>query len=458
MNARKITVLDVVSRFVLFILVLFFISVAIRVFTRIIVVEKLGMNNKFTDLVFFDAPALTRPDLANTKEVKLDIDWEKEFPFDDQTAANKPQSNNSSIIQRVLKIDSLIKVIERRIISYTTDKVVLYSRFSEMANLYKQTINWDLASWNEYNGVITMDDGFLTTFVEKSDVSENVAAISDLKMFLDQRDVGLLYVQIPHKICQGDINLSGVIDFSNQNADEFLSGIKTQNIDFIDLRDVLHQEALNHHELFYRTDHHWKAETGLWAAGTISKHLNDRYGFNIDMEIMNPKNYDYVVYKDWFFGSQGKKVTLSKAQPEDISLIYPKFDVDLLFQIPEQKVNLDGDFNVIYDYSHVEEIDYYNMDPYAAYMYGNNAYSTFQNNLVPEGKKVLVIGDSNDNSMVPFLALGIKNVDSLDLRHFDGSLLNLIEKNGYDLVIIDYIPGAINSINFSLHNGFFDFR
>lgn len=452
MNARKITLLDVVTRFVIFTLVLFFISVTIRLFTRQILVEKLSMNNGFTNIVFFD-----KPEFENSNQT-TEIDWSKEYPFKGEVEVIDTQSSNHFLSDIAFRFESLIKGVERKITAYTTDHIILYSRFTEMANQYKKSIGWNLVPSEEYNGVITMSDGFLTTLIEKRDVSENVAAISNLKDFLDEKGIGLLYVQIPHKVCREDDDLSGVIDFSNQNADEFLSGIKTQNIDFIDLRDVLHLEGLNHHELFYRTDHHWKAETGLWAAGIISKHLNDRYGFNIEMEIMNPNNYDYAVYKDWFFGSQGKKVTLSRAEPEDISLIYPKFDVDISFRIPERNVNLTGNFSVIYDLSHIEEIDYYKKNPYAAYTYGDNAFSGFRNNLLRGENKVLIIGDSNDNSLLPFLALGIENVDSLDLRHFDGSLLSLIEKNRYDLVIVDYIPGAINSIDFNLHNGFFDFR
>lgn len=34
-------------------------------------------------------------------------------------------------------------------------------------------------------------------------------------------------------------------------------------------------EKINHHDLFYKTDYYWKAETGLWAVGIMAEFLND---------------------------------------------------------------------------------------------------------------------------------------------------------------------------------------
>ncbi|HQO56931.1 MAG TPA: DHHW family protein [Clostridia bacterium] len=451
MGTRKISVLYIVTRVMLAILIMFSVTILVRFFTRQVLIEKMGMNNRFTRAVFFDALRMEE----NVQSPQ--IDWSGEFPFDEVGSPVEARSNQSiSIISQ--HIASLVKSLESRIVSYTTDTVIFYPRILEMANQYKKAIGWNMVPNAEYNGVISMDDGYLTTIVEKRDISDNVKAISDLKTYLDKQGIDLLYVQIPHKICKHDTKLSGVIDFSNQNADAFLSGLKEQRVDYLDLRNVLHKEGLNHHELFYRTDHHWKAETGLWAAGIVSKTLNDRYGFNIDLESLNPENFEYKVYEKWFFGSQGKKVTLSRAQPEDIALIYPREEAMLSFRVPGNNLDLSGSFGIFYDESKITEIDYYNNNPYAAYMYADNAYSLVANHRVAENNKVLVIGDSNDNSMIPFLALGIRNVDSLDLRHFNGSLRNLILKEKYDLVIINYVSDYIKAIDYSTHNSTFDFR
>ncbi|MDR2393357.1 MAG: hypothetical protein LBD93_04290 [Treponema sp.] len=46
------------------------------------------------------------------------------------------------------------------------------------------------------------------------------------------------------------------------------------------------------------------------------------------MDLVNPEQYRYTFYKDWFLGSLGKKVTLRQTPAEDFTLIAPQFDKD----------------------------------------------------------------------------------------------------------------------------------
>ena len=50
------------------------------------------------------------------------------------------------------------------------------------------------------------------------------------------------------------------------------------------------------------------------------------------------------------------------------------------------------------------------------------------------------MADSYDHVTVPFLSLGVHEVDSMFLRNFDDSfsLRNFILENGYDTVIVAY--------------------
>ncbi len=67
------------------------------------------------------------------------------------------------------------------------------------------------------------------------------------------------------------------------------------------------------------------------------------------------------------------------------------------------------------------------------------------NNMNTEGKKVLVLGDSYEQTTIPFLALGISEVQSIILRSFDGSLKEYIENNDIDTVVIAYASFMIGS-------------
>ncbi|MGN1201664.1 MAG: DHHW family protein, partial [Eubacterium sp.] len=253
--------------------------------------------------------------------------------------------------------------------------------------------------------------------------------------------------------------ISGELDFANDNADELLNGLSGRNIGVLDLRENIHQAGLNHHELFYVTDHHWKAETGLWAAGEISNYLNEQYDLGIETDLLDITNFTSVLYEDWFLGSLGKKVTLGKTEPEDFSLLYPNFPTQFHYEIPSIGIDTVGDFSVTYNMEAVEPKDYYNKSPYAAYNYGDRAVIKIENQNASSDEKVLIVHDSFADSVIPFMALGTKNIESIDLRYFNGSLEKFIDDSDPDLVIVMYNAGEISSeIDFTTHTDIFDFR
>ena len=70
---------------------------------------------------------------------------------------------------------------------------------------------------------------------------------------------------LPDKLCkyeESDQSLDGVITFSNATIDDFVAGFRAMDVDVLELREELHKAELNHHNLFFKTDHHWKLETG----------------------------------------------------------------------------------------------------------------------------------------------------------------------------------------------------
>ena len=79
--------------------------------------------------------------------------------------------------------------------------------------------------------------------------------------------------------------------------------------------------------------------------------------------------------------------------------------------------------------------DYYTQSPYAAYFYGDQALTRVHNELCENGRRVLVLGHSFDNCVLPFLALGVEYLDSIDPREFTGSVETFLRENWYDVVI-----------------------
>lgn len=256
-----------------------------------------------------------------------------------------------------------------------------------------------------------------------------------------------MYVQIPSKENKYDNQLPyGTDDYNNINADNLLEKLEDSGVNTYDLREEMKNDKLDYYSSFFKTDHHWLPQTGVWAAGKIAGKINTVFGTNIDTEIGNLNNYNVKVYKDFCLGSQGKKVTLKYTNPEDISLITPKKQTSFTVSYLAKSKTYNGDFTeTMIDKSVFEKIDYYNTSTYSAYLKGNLSLVNIKNNNVKNGLTICVFADSFDDSMVPYLAMGVENINVIDARSFNGSVRTYIEKTNPDYVIMAYNPTTINS-------------
>jgi hypothetical protein len=109
--------------------------------------------------------------------------------------------------------------------------------------------------------------------------------------------------------------------------------------------------------------------------------------------------------------------------------------------------------------SQIAECDYYNKNPYGGCNYGDQPLIQIENQLAVDEHKILIIKDSFSDCMISCLALAEENVDSIDLRHFTGSLKAYIEESNPDIVIVMYNASAVGGdIDYSTNTDKFDFR
>ena len=397
-------------------------------------------------------------DKLTSDEPEIKIDWEALYPFEDTNGKSVKSLRKETLIEKAYAY------IKKKFGDYSSEKLPGYHNIVESAKQYENAVKWNMASMSDYNAVVKLHDGYLTTYMSSRDITENANVTIELAEFCRQRGIEFFYANLPTKICVSeDKNISGVLDFANQNADRFLAMLDDAGVRNYDFRKLLHEDGINHHEAFFVTDHHWKPETGLWAARHILKILRDDYGYDVNPDVLNPDRFDYVIYPEWFLGSQGKKVTLARTKPDDFTMIYPKYETYLHYEIPSRGINTSGDFTVTYDMKHVESKDYYHKNPYAAYNHGDMPLIRMDNAKVRNNKKILIVHDSVSNCVVPFISLGVQNICSMDLRAFSGSIKKFIAMEKPDAVIIIYygtIPGrdAVTKLARETDNKFYDFR
>lgn len=447
---KKKTLKNYMLTFCISILIFFMFTIFLRFFTKKILIDKLNISNSFTDLVFFD----TNDNFLSNNSTELNIDWADHYPFSPDDLAAPSQSKSTTITD---KISDKISAVEEKLNAYTQSYLVGYQNFITISNKYKVYLDWNIASVSEYNGVVELADGYLTDYEAELDMTEHIQGLSDLYNYCQQENINFLYVQSPHKI-NSNFSVSGAMDFSNQNADVLLSGLKKSNVPYLDMRTVLNEANQEYLSFFYKTDHHWKAETGLLATSVIADRLNKEFNYDIDLTLFSENSFEKVIYEDCSLGSHGRKVTLARAKPEDICLFYPNYPTSFHYSIPNLQIDTDGSFSVVYDMSKLETKSYYEDFPYSAYNYGDRPLIQISNRYNSENCKILFIKDSFVDCVAPFMALGVKDVDVLDPRYFNGSVKNYIETTQPNVVIVMYYPGSFKAVDLSTHRDLFDFR
>ena len=427
-----------------------------RFCVRNVLIGKMGIDNAFTRIVLFDAI-----DLDNSEDESIasdvSIDWSKEYPFSEKDLEIEEEySKESHAYDHYTWIISDGKErIERNLKMFIPG----YNKIVELSNFIEQSARWNFVNYSEYNGIVLADDNYFADIKPKQPLEENAKSIENLCNFCKEQDIDFIYAQQPNKFCKyEDKGMDSSLDFSNYNDDYLLNLLKKGGVDTYDHRVDIHNDNLNHHSIFYGTDHHWKGETGRWAAKHLLEEISKRYGYNVDSELLAEDLFNKKTYKGRLFGSQGKKVGLKVAHPEDFTLLYPTFETKLHFVVPNKGIDLTGNFEITYDMSHLKQTDYYHSSEYGAYNYSLAPVHKIENLNNNNGPKILLISDSFANCEVPFIALGVKSIDHLDLRYFTGSVKSYIKENKPDIVIVTYSFFYSDFIDWASHTAPFDFR
>lgn len=301
------------------------------------------------------------------------------------------------------------------------------------------------------NGGSVLKNGYVVGIYSYTSTDYEIKQIREFKSYLDERGIQLLYVNEPTKYIDDQVVIDelGKATYINNNTDRFLNKLDDNGIQYIDLRDNIIDKNLDSFELFYKTDHHWTTYAGKMAAEAIAKELNKSFGYNIDLSLYDNNKFVCKKYKNAWLGEQGKKLGVTFVGLDNFDLILP--DYDTLFNVLYEENVIEGSFDDIL----VDQDRYLpenNKDVYSAlswhYSYmgktGINGIK-IENKMNVEKKKVLVLGDSYELITVPFLSLGIAEIQCLSLRNYEGSLIEYVNSHEIDTVIIAYASFMIGA-------------
>lgn len=438
------------ARACIFIMAVMMLMVLGRYITKNLLFDRWNMRNAVTDFFLYNEIEYY-DNRENETSGKAKVNWSEKYPFE-TVSAEIPES----LTKEKSGFEDKISFIKKQLEQYCTSLLVSYETCVELAVEYEKMIGWD-CTVNMGNEGVPLKNGYFTSLSMTCDVTDAAYSLGSLHSYLQSENIDMIYAAAPNKVSKyGESGLSPIYTSGvNGNLDAIVKAEKAKGIDVLDYREVIYDAGLEYLPLFFKTDHHWKPQTGLWAAGVLGEYLNENYQFQIDTEKMQLNNYNQKVYKDYFLGSTGRKVTLAKAEPDDITILTPKFDTSLTVNEKDK-----GTFEeTLINYNVLSMIDYYNRNPYTAYGHGDLPLLEIHNNNLTDGKKVLVVKDSYGNVVVPFMALGIEYVSAIDLRYFTGSLQSYIKEYQPDVVIVLYTGvGEIDEKEYASHTSLWDFR
>ena len=285
---------------------------------------------------------------------------------------------------------------------------------------------------HEMNGITKLNNGWLASIDNNNStdvVIQNAQKVGELNQYLNRNNIELLYVVAPDTVYKYDKQLpKGVYDYTNEKLDIFVERFKKENINYIDLRECIYEDKINQYDLFYKTDHHWNAQGGLYASTKITEALEKMLNEEISDDITDINNYQIENYPQWHLGSRGQRVGRYFAGIDDFEIIYPKFNTE----IERITDGIKGNFQDIF----ISRDALQNKDYASRYTYDktyNCLEEGYMNTNAPCEKRMLILSDSMGRVVVPYLSLAFEEVDSIVYEKVTKTLL---EEKKPDVMII----------------------
>lgn len=304
-----------------------------------------------------------------------------------------------------------------------------------------------------------LNNDALVYVMKKEDMTPFADAVAALKDYVDQ-NVGkpFLYAQFPFQVDQKDKQLPpGAEDYSNENADELLKKLQGKGVQTYDFRPFIQQQP-DYYSQFYRTDHHWKAETGRRAGKEFFRYLAEQDpAFVMDERILDDNNYQTQTY-DYFLGSCGRRFGYGYCGYEPFTTFMPNFETSLsVYDINGKLLSSGGAENTVLFPERLTYVNHYDCNMYSYYMDGDHGYRRYVNqsdNLNVVHKKLLVLKDSYANAFLPYLVFGFEEVTVVDLRLLETPLTDVIRQTKPDLTIVAYDPGVLTQSSWRIFDFF----
>lgn len=290
--------------------------------------------------------------------------------------------------------------------------------------------------------VIKDGDGYLLPLEVADDfnVKKAIAGLVGLRNFCEERGAAFSYISYPSK--SGNVNYAyeyGVESDCEETRKSLLAGLDENQIKVLNVREMLEGEGFTRQDIFYKTDHHWNTQSGLYAAGAVAEWLSTEFGIMTLPDMLDTDLFTYKEYSESWLGETGRKYSKKwVGRLDDFILIEPRYETLFEYKVPGV-FDKTGDFSVLVN-KEIYDIDFdiYSTSLHYSYMPNAGPNTIVRNKNIENGAKVLIIKDSFSIVVAPFLSLACKEVNMWDMRNNQSSVYNYISENDFDVVLVAY--------------------
>lgn len=299
--------------------------------------------------------------------------------------------------------------------AYTSDQFLLRDLWVSAKTLADRALGK-----RDSNGVFLGKDGYLIelyTSPSDGDIEDRVRVIAAF----DEATPGLhTYVMLaPTAASVLSDKLPAYAPVGDQRADiRRIRASLPEDVQFVDVYPALHAEGRR--PIFYKTDHHWTTEGAYYAYAELARQMG--------LEPRDQASFYIRRVTDEFYGSLYSKSGFHHVQPDGIDVYMPKTGRSLEVEYVDEGTMT----GCLYETKHLDK-----KDKYAMFLDGNHPLIRITTE-GPLDRKLLVVKDSYANSLIPFLTEHFGQIHVVDLRYYDKSLLELVQKHEIQDMLILY--------------------
>lgn len=451
-------ILKYTTRACFLLLIIFMFLISVKFVARNVLYEKMGIEGKFISWL------LGGEVTADPNSNKVNIDWETPYP-------HSLEINSDNKINSIIRFDienEFINNLKSKLEYYASNILFNQDHLDKMVSKYENLIGWKFVGTN--NNAIVMKNGYLmytTPLHKEEEIIEIADSISDFQDHLSKKKIPFLFVNFASKVCQYDNQLFPHSQtYVNENCNALLAKLSDRNVYTIDFREEIHNEKLDHYNIFYKEDSHWKIETGFWAAGILANYLNQDFDFQFNQDNFNKNNYRKFLDKKIHDANQSSNSAIFHTVRKEYDVLFPTFHTDFHLVIPTKKIDSTGIFEDVFINENLKDLSDKILDTNPAHNYYtwnilNDPLSLIHNrsSLVHnKGKKILILQGSFGSSLTPYLATDVEYIDIIYPPGFNGSIRTYVEQTSPDLVILMYSATYIAPIDWDTYNSAFDLR